>query len=449
MGTLDYHLKQLRVYLARWLSTATWKELEPRFASLGLTWRPELAERLGKDKYISTSLNQESPTTLRRAAHSTLQDSPSFLTHQIQNELWWIESNGSQRITEVTRRTLIEELPTQISGNLPVEAFKAHIGLVTLESGFNDALSTLFGDLPSSTRSGTTHDLVEWGFYSWPDRRLFIALEAIVHPTANKHTQQEELAQTISRIIQQDGYTLQSGEPISGHPTYQIHELTQGVQGKPKNIIFASNGRKPLLGFSDAINNDIVVLEHESSCLIYSEPLGSDSLTWATLAQWWARENKLATKEEGAKRLSARLIESIKSSPGQLLLYKTYLKTFRPLLDEMLPALIPEVYHVYDPKTAKERSGRPIFNNQRMDFLILLSHSKRIVIEIDGMQHYSFKNGQANPCAYTNTLQGDRELRLRGYEVYRFSHHEIMAHNGPQTIISFFDRLFRLHNLLV
>lgn len=449
MGTLSHHLDDLRAIIARWLRGHPWKELEKTFSSIGLTWRPDLiGQHSGKEKYVSAALDEESQSALKQAARTILSGAPSYLSHELQDTLWWAEANGEQRITEVTRRTLIEELPTRISGNLSADAFQQRLGLATFETEITDTMRILFGESRTDMRSGTTHDLITWGFYTWPDRRLFLALETIVHPTIHKHAQQKEIAQIINRVIQVDGYTLREGEPISGHPTYQVHEVATGVKGKPKNIIFASNGPKPLLGFADALNNDITILEHEASCLIYSDPLGSDGLTWTALGKWWARENGIATLQEGLKKLSSRLLESIKSSQGQGKIYRTYLKELKPLLGEKLPALLPEVYHVYDPKASAERGGRPAFKTQRMDFLLLLSSAKRVVIEVDGKQHYSTKGGQADPEAYTNTVQGDRELRLRGYEVYRFSHHELMAADGEQIIYSFFERLFCRHNLL-
>jgi len=44
---------------------------------------------------------------------------------------------------------------------------------------------------------------------------------------------------------------------------------TLGVSGRPKNLIFASRGPKPEIGFADAINNDIIVLSGEESCPSY------------------------------------------------------------------------------------------------------------------------------------------------------------------------------------
>jgi len=55
-----------------------------------------------------------------------------------------------------------------------------------------------------------------------------------------------------------------------------------------------------------------------------------------------------------------------------------------------IPALFPQVWLYYDHKLESERI-RKIFEHQRMDFMMLISESKRIVIELDGMQHYGEK----------------------------------------------------------
>jgi very-short-patch-repair endonuclease len=57
---------------------------------------------------------------------------------------------------------------------------------------------------------------------------------------------------------------------------------------------------------------------------------------------------------------------------------------------------------------------------QRMDFLLLPSERTRIVIEVDGKQHYAETDGRASPHRYAEMVSEDRAIRLRGYEVFRF-----------------------------
>jgi len=49
-----------------------------------------------------------------------------------------------------------------------------------------------------------------------------------------------------------------------------------------------------------------------------------------------------------------------------------------------------------------------------MDFLFVLSNSTRIVIEVDGKQHYSDDN-ISSPKKYAEMVSLDRDLKLLGY----------------------------------
>lgn len=87
-----------------------------------------------------------------------------------------------------------------------------------------------------------------------------------------------------------------------------------------------------------------------------------------------------------------------------------------------LPALVPQVYLHYDPYTKAELGPEgQVLGRQRMDFLMLFPDRSRVVIEIDGRQHYG--SGQdyekADPASYAEMVREDRSLRLRGYEVCR------------------------------
>ena len=95
-------------------------------------------------------------------------------------------------------------------------------------------------------------------------------------------------------------------------------------------------------------------------------------------------------------------------------------------------ALIPQVYLHFDPVTQSARrsagqSGSPLAR-QRMDFLILFSSRHRVVLEVDGKQHYA--NGDtASPALYSEMVSEDRRLRLAGYEVYRFGGTKLILGN--------------------
>jgi very-short-patch-repair endonuclease len=82
-----------------------------------------------------------------------------------------------------------------------------------------------------------------------------------------------------------------------------------------------------------------------------------------------------------------------------------------------------------------------------MDFLLLLANGHRIVIEVDGSQHFS-REGKPSLELYAQMMRADRELRLTGYEVYRFGANELVGETASGVITSFFDQLWRRHDIV-
>lgn len=82
-----------------------------------------------------------------------------------------------------------------------------------------------------------------------------------------------------------------------------------------------------------------------------------------------------------------------------------------------------------------------------MDFLLLFSDRDRVVLEVDGKQHYA-KGDIANPEEYARMVAEDRKLRLRGYEVYRFGGYELATGKGRAIIDNFFHVLFEKHGIM-
>ena len=79
------------------------------------------------------------------------------------------------------------------------------------------------------------------------------------------------------------------------------------------------------------------------------------------------------------------------------------------------------------------------------DLLLLLERGARIVLEIDGSQHYADDRGTASPEKYAEMVRADRLLRLAGYEVYRFGGNDFARGDAGAMIIDFFRRLFERH----
>lgn len=84
-----------------------------------------------------------------------------------------------------------------------------------------------------------------------------------------------------------------------------------------------------------------------------------------------------------------------------------------------------------------------------MDFLLLLPRRRRVVVELDGRQHYADEQGSASPERYARMMREDRRLRLAGYEVFRIGGWELADTSGGAALLDkFFTQLLRMHRVL-
>ncbi len=224
-----------------------------------------------------------------------------------------------------------------------------------------------------------------------------------------------------------------------------LSRFTGGVSGEIKNIIFAANGPKPDLVLTDAVHNTVDIVANAQYCLVYDKPITSKGLLWNDLVSWW-KEKSGCDDDQAERNLYFRLKASLGSKVEELL-FLTYYREFMTQLGEKLPALVPQVYLHYDPKTLKELQGKRRIPRERMDFLMLFSDTSRIVLEVDGKHHYA-KGDVASPQEYARMVSEDRKLRLRGYEVYRFGGFELSEAEVGKTILKgFFRALFDKHGI--
>ena len=253
----------------------------------------------------------------------------------------------------------------------------------------------------------------------------------------------EDVVANLNEYLQYDGNKL-----IKDNLGYKIHRLSEGrfASTKAKNLIFASIGPKPEIVLTDAVNNDIEIVKNAEYCLVYDDNIGPAGLLWTQLVEWWAEKNALPSPTLKSERLLYKRLQQSLQSPPENLLFRIYFEQFRERLGENFPALVPQVYLHYDPKTLKELQNKKRLKRQRMDFLILLPNHERIVIEIDGKHHYA--NGNiADPERYAEMVSADRDLRLAGYEIYRFGGYELTKEDATDLLTEFFERVFAIYGI--
>ncbi|MFB6985223.1 hypothetical protein ACFC0C_22235 [Streptomyces sp. NPDC056178] len=75
------------------------------------------------------------------------------------------------------------------------------------------------------------------------------------------------------------------------------------------------------------------------------------------------------------------------------------------------------------------------------------SQGQRIVLEVDGSQHYTRGHRRAPDTAkYADMVAGDRDLKLSGYAVYRFGHDELRGALSAYALLNqFLPELFQRH----
>ncbi|MFC8041541.1 hypothetical protein ACFUOZ_19490 [Paenarthrobacter sp. NPDC057355] len=213
---------------------------------------------------------------------------------------------------------------------------------------------------------------------------------------------------------------------------------THGVNGELRNIVFAANGPKPHIVLTDALNITIEITRNAQYCLVYDRPLEDAGLSWRQLIEWWRSKGTwegVGERDVGLD-LYRRLRASLQGNSVEEIVFDTYAGLYGTRGFE-IPALIPQVYLHYDPYTRRTGATLP---RQRMDFLLLMSGRRRVVLEVDGVQHYS-ENNVPRPDLYAKMVAEDRKLRLNGYEVYRFGGKELMGQEAKPMLLDFFSQL--------
>ena len=183
-------------------------------------------------------------------------------------------------------------------------------------------------------------------------RRLIAAL-AGSEAKPDEESQRSFVA-AVNSTLAADGFELAELGEVDGYPDFSFVKLGDTTQRRPKNLIFGSRA-KPDLRFRDAVDNDIEIVTHSNEVLVFDEPMRG-ALLWRDLQSWWARHEGIEDGEQAKRGLYVRLWRCLpETSPAQRLLFKTFFEHFAERFTE-LPALLPEVWLHYDPKTVRQRA---------------------------------------------------------------------------------------------
>lgn len=371
-------------------------------------------------------------------------------------------------IIDETRRSIIDALLAigSLTGDMHYHQFAKNVCPKLDESTISEIARHMdsFDDWPESFLLDTIID-----YLSLSDDEFMFFIEQYVNPNnphyrwndteeCQERIHNAELVAVINRYLEHDSYKLIVKDTIGDKTFYQCVSTKVGVKGSVKNIIFAAR-HKPEIAFDDALNNDVRITKNAEQCLIYDRDISSSGLMWSDLVQWYADTYNVSGsyEREFINRLCSCLDVTFKEKGAKSGPETWMLQAYYELKKELgvdLPALIPQVYLYYDPLTIKQR-GYKLFEHQKMDFLMIFSHRNRIVIEIDGKQHYS-RDNIASPELYSEMVKAHREMSLLGYDVYRFGGYEFYYADKNEeakkavleNIKHFFVRLFNKYEII-
>jgi very-short-patch-repair endonuclease len=284
------------------------------------------------------------------------------------------------------------------------------------------------------------------GAYEASDRRFALFLEGLASADVRpEESEQRHFVACVNEPLRACGVELRETGSEGGYPRFSLVPLHTGSKIRPKNLIFASPD-KPDLRFRDALDNDVEIVTNADKVLVYDRPIGNEGLRWNDLQQWWSDTEQITDPTLAKRTLYLRLKASLPhNSPPQSLLFDAFFEGFRSAVPN-LPALIPEVWLHWDPRTVKERGTNALLRF-RMDFLLLLPQGVRVVIEVDGKHHYADLTGSADVQRYAQMVRADRELKLAGYEVFRFGAAELQTPTVKADVKAFFQALFKRYGV--
>lgn len=197
-----------------------------------------------------------------------------------------------------------------------------------------------------------------------PDEKFIYFCEQYVNPIfrrcrLNQNEEWVDISQECIDAINQGlsdvGMSLQPIGQVAGRIKYKVLPTNQGAQEPIKNIIFAAK-YKPDIVLDDALANDIKVV-NANGALIYDQGIPANGISWEALANWY----ELLDLDNTEKQMAYLFYDCLDSDPERLF-YKAYI-LYLKAHGKHIPALIPQVYMYYDPKTKAQREWQ-IFEHQ-------------------------------------------------------------------------------------
>lgn len=374
-------------------------------------------------------------------------------------DLMWADDREPAVLKRV-RREIARSLGRDIYGEGGASHFDALVASLFKVEGDLTAFDVAFGGPDNSLRAEIAqhvHRNSDWtvehlfeqlGALDCCNRRFLLLLEGMASPEVRPDEEsQRAFVAKVNQELRASGAELRETGGRDGYPTFTVVSLSNTSAGQPKNLIFASQ-EKPDLRFRDAVNNDIEILSNADKVLVYDRPIGPEGIRWADLQTWWADLKGIPNDDVAKRGLYRRLQEALPAnSPPQTLFFLSFFSIHGKRVPQ-LPALLPEVWLHWDPKTIAQR-GVDALTNSRMDFLLLMPGNVRVVIEVDGKHHYTDNEGRPSPAKYGAMVAADRELRFAGYELFRFGTSELDPVNGEACVKAFFESLFKRHGVTV
>ncbi|MFI6938478.1 hypothetical protein ACIBI4_04320 [Streptomyces sp. NPDC050418] len=453
----DAALRTLVRGLVEGLSILTHRELIPAFEYLAMPPVPQDAH--SKRERIALSFSQVPDARLPLVGHRVLQQDyfsvSASMRLELEDLLW--EREAPHEIVKKVRRDVARALDL-------ADLTRHHDPFLRLldRLWLREEPGPSFEDLLNGRRAVTLVDRIERHVFrnpgDWSTEELFehlgvfdagsarVArfLEGLVSADVLLDDRfQESTATTINRHLRAAGAELRKVGDEEGYPRYAIVSTRSHGNRRPKNLIFATL-TKPDIRFRSSVNNDIEIVGGDpKDLLVYDQEVPMTGLRWCDLQDWWQSTRHFSSEIDARTDLYQRLLRSLPhNSPGQLNLFTAYHQVLAPSVE--FPALLPEVWLHWDHQTVRERGPQALLNS-RMDFLLLLPDGQRVVLEVDGSQHFTRDRGRTPDTAkYARMAAADRDLKLRGYEVFRFGHDELADLNAARRLMAqFVPDLFR------